>query len=73
MQNYLQINFADLAEFEQKFDTLPCVNDVSLLPSLDKICYMYTKELARNRLINHKCCSLEKNLRAYRNYAIHLK
>ena len=73
LKTYLENDSKFLDDLERKFDNLPWVNDVSLLLSLDKICYKYTKELARNRLILHKCRPVEKNLRIYRNYAIRLK
>lgn len=73
IKTYLQADWPFLESEERKFDTFPWASNDSLLSSLDKICYTCTKEMARNRLVEHKCKILEKRLLSYRNYAVLIK
>lgn len=54
---------------ELKFDVLPLKSNNSSLPSMERICYNYTQESAKNRKHLTRCNALQKNLRLYRDYA----
>ena len=68
-KGYFYLSLKALWEKELKFDVFPIKSDISCLPSLDRICYKYTKEIAKQRTNLSHCNVLQNHLRLYRDYA----
>ncbi len=66
---YFHLSPEEMWTRELKFDVFPLKSDNSSLPSMERLCYNYTQESAKNRKHLERCNAIQKYLRLYRDYA----